>query len=97
MPNIDDIPEIQNGTDETADCGDSQGKVERNSRKSENGVVNKRIDFEAKSLKRIEMMIPAFRDEVGSNASANDVMSYIVGKGIDALFDGEFKNKLEEM
>lgn len=66
-------------------------------KKSNSNLVNKRIDFDPKTLKRIEMMVPAFRDEVGQLASNNDVMSFIIAKGIDALFDGEFKKKIEEM
>lgn len=66
-------------------------------KKSNNELVNKRIDFDPKTLKRIEMMVPAFRDEVGSSASTNDVMSYIIARGIDTLFDGDFKKKIEEM
>lgn len=66
-------------------------------KKPTSNLVNKRIDFDPKTLKRIEMMVPAFRDEVGENASANDVMSFIIAKGIDALFEGDFKKKLEKM
>lgn len=81
---------------ETAKEADT-AKSEKAQKKADSNLVNKRIDFDPKALKRIEMMIPAFRDEVGESASANDVMSYIIGKGIDALFEGDFKKKIEEM
>lgn len=71
--------------------------VVQSSKKANSNLVNKRIDFDPKTLKRIEMMVPAFRDEVGQLASNNDVMSFIIAKGIDTLFDGEFKKKIEEM
>lgn len=66
-------------------------------KKNETTLVNKRIDFDPRTLKRIEMMLPAYRDEAGENASVNDVMSLVIAKGIDALFDNDFKKKLEEM
>lgn len=97
MEDIDTIAEVEGEIADSVERDESQTQTERSTKKNTNGIVNKRIDFESKSLKRIEMMTPAFRDEVGPNASANDVMSYIVGKGIDALFDGEFKNKLNDM
>lgn len=66
-------------------------------KKNETTLVNKRIDFDPRTLKRIEMMLPAYRDESGDNASVNDVMSLVIAKGIDALFDNDFKKKIEEM
>lgn len=64
---------------------------------SKRSLVNKRIDFDQKTLKRIEMMVAAFRDELDSGASTNDVMSYVIAKAIDNLFEGEFKQKLNDM
>lgn len=95
-----DISE-QSSISETSDVGDHRmdefdAPLQANKKPTSN-LVNKRIDFDPKTLKRIEMMVPAFRDEVGSSASTNDVMSFIIAKGIDALFDGDFKKKIEEM
>lgn len=66
-------------------------------KKNVTALVNKRIDFDPRTLKRIEMMLPAYRDEAGENSSTNDVMSFVIAKGIDALFDSDFRRKIEEM
>ncbi len=63
--------------------------------KSDN--TNKRIDFNSRTLKRIETMIPVYSDSLPSNASKNDVMALVIAKGIDALFEGDFKRKIDEL
>lgn len=60
-------------------------------------LTNKRIDFDKRTLKRIETMIPVFGDEVGEGASNNEIMSFIIARGIDALFEGDFKRKIDEL
>lgn len=60
-------------------------------------LTNKRIDFNMKTLKRIETMIPVYSDMLPSNASKNDIMALVIAKGIDALFEGDFKRKIDEL
>ncbi|MFA6395895.1 MAG: hypothetical protein WCW84_08000 [Sulfurimonas sp.] len=62
-----------------------------------NGLINKRIDFDQRTLKRIATMTPVYSDEVGDGSSNNDIMSYVIAKGIDALFEGDFKRKIDEL
>ena len=61
------------------------------------GLINKRIDFDQRTLKRIATMTPVYSDESGEGASNNDIMSYVIAMGIDALFEGDFKRKIDEL
>ena len=43
-------------------------------------------------------MIPLYKDELKEEkVSENEVMSYIIKKGINMLFNEDFKKKLEEL
>ena len=68
---------------------------EENGKKTQ--IVNKRIDFDRKSLRRIETMIPVYREDLDEKASTSEMFSYVVQKAIDALFEGDFKKKIEEL
>lgn len=68
---------------------------EENGKKTQ--VVNKRIDFDKKSLRRIETMLPVYSEDLGEGVSASEAFSYVVQKAVDALFEGDFKKKIEEL
>jgi len=68
---------------------------EENGKKTQ--VVNKRIDFDKKSLRRIETMIPVYSEDLGEKISSSEAFSYVVQKAVDALFEGDFKKKIEEL
>jgi len=70
------------------------GKVNTNEQKS---IVNKRIDFTDKAIKKLEMMKPLYTDELGENAKDSKIYSHIVCLAIDALFDSDFRKKIEEL
>ena len=59
-------------------------------------MTNKRIDFDKKALKRLETMLPIYKEEIGK-ANTSELYSYVVGKAIDSLFESDFKKKLEEL
>ncbi|MCX6074955.1 MAG: hypothetical protein NTY39_11585 [Campylobacterales bacterium] len=60
-------------------------------------IVNKRIDFDKKTLRRIETMIPVYSEDLGGNASSSEQFSYVIRKAIDSLFEGDFKHKIDEL
>ena len=68
---------------------------EENGKKTQ--LVNKRIDFDKKSLRRIETMLPVYSEDLGEGVSASEAFSYVVQKAVDALFEGDFKKKIEEL
>jgi len=59
-------------------------------------MTNKRIDFDRKALKRLETMLPIYKEEI-KNANTSELYSYVVRKAIDSLFESDFKKKLEEL
>ena len=59
-------------------------------------VVNKRIDFSEKTFKKLQMMMPIYQNDI-DDAGQNEIMSYVVEKAIDKLFDEEFKKIVENL
>jgi hypothetical protein len=60
-------------------------------------MVNKRIDFDAKTMRRVETMLALYRIDLGEKANNSEALSYIVKKAVDSLFENDFKKKLDEL
>lgn len=61
-------------------------------------IINKRIDFNQKTFKKLQMMIPIYQNEIEiENAGQNETTSYVIKKAIDKLFDEEFKKIVESL
>ena len=71
------------------------GLQEENGRKI--STVNKRVDFDRQSIKRIETMMPIYSEELPENASQSEVFSYVVKKAVDSLFQGDFRSKINDL
>jgi len=56
--------------------------------------TNKRIDFDNKTLKKIDMMIPHYRDDLDS-AQKSDHYNYVLKLAVDCLFS-DFLKKMEK-
>lgn len=65
--------------------------------KTNTSVVNKRIDFDKKTMKRLNLMLPLYKDEIGGGARDSELYSYIVGLAVNKLFESDFKKRLEEL
>jgi len=90
--------EALNTEDEVLDAIVGQDvKQDRRTKKAD--FVNKRIDFSKKTYKKLEMMMPIYRDEIenGSEIGQAEVLSFVIEKAIDKLFDEDFKKRLEEL
>jgi len=83
-------------TDEEKEISGIVSEMAENNGKKVN-VVNKRIDFDKSTFKKLEMMLPIYKEEINGNAGQNEVMSYVIGKAIDKLFKDDFKKKIEEL
>ena len=59
-------------------------------------MTNKRIDFDNKTMKRLNTMLPLYKDEFGSMRDS-ELYSRVVRIAVNALFEGDFKKKLEEL
>ena len=60
-------------------------------------ITNKRVDFDKKTMRRIETMLPIYREEVGESFSTSELFSYVIQKAVNSLFEGDFKKKLDEL
>ena len=60
-------------------------------------VVNKRIDFDQRTMKRLNTMLPLYKEEAGVNIKNSELLSYVVCLAVNKLFEGDFKSKLEEL
>lgn len=60
-------------------------------------LTNKRVDFDKKTLRRIETMLPVYSEDLAEGVPSSEVFSYVIQKAIDALFEGDFKKKIEEL
>lgn len=60
-------------------------------------AINKRIDFEKSTLKRLETMIPMYTEDLEKNASTSEIYGSVIKLAINSLFENDFKKKLEEL
>ncbi len=60
-------------------------------------TVNKRVDFDKKTMKRLETMMPVYSEELDASATQGEIFAYVVKKAIDSLFEGDFKSKIDEL
>jgi len=63
---------------------------------SEKDAINKRIDFDVRTMRRLETMMPLYSHEIGK-CTQSELLSYVVSKAVNNLFDTDFKKKLEEL
>ncbi|EII8776080.1 mobilization protein [Campylobacter coli] len=61
--------------------------------KNEN-LVPKRVLFDKKTLKMIEMMIPAYKDEISSANKENEKINQMVRLAIEKMFKNDFLTKI---
>jgi hypothetical protein len=59
-------------------------------------VVNKRIDFNSRTMRRLETMLPLYSHEIGK-CTQSELLSYVVDKAVNSLFETDFKKKIEEL
>lgn len=70
--------------------------VQKEKEQYKDQMVNKRIDFDQKTMKRLNTMLPLYTDEASVNKES-ELYSYVVREAVNVLFEGEFKKKLDEL
>ncbi len=65
--------------------------------KEKSSMTNKRIDFDRKTMKRLDMMLPAYSADAGEDIKESELYSYVVRVAVNALFEGDFKKKIDEL
>ncbi|ECO3026755.1 mobilization protein [Campylobacter jejuni] len=73
--------------------------MEKNTINNENIQKNeiltpKRVLFDEKTLKMIEMMIPAYKDEISNVAKENEKINQMIKLAIEKMFKNDFLNKI---
>ncbi|EAI3823946.1 mobilization protein [Campylobacter coli] len=61
--------------------------------KNEN-LIPKRVLFDKKTLKMIEMMIPAYKDEISNANKENEKINQMVKLAIEKMFKNDFLTKI---
>ncbi|EAJ2141638.1 mobilization protein, partial [Campylobacter coli] len=54
----------------------------------------KRVLFDEKTLKMIEMMIPAYKDEISNTNKENEKINQMIKLAIEKMFKNDFLNKI---
>lgn len=57
-------------------------------------LISKRVLFDEKTLKMIEMMLPAYKDEISSTNKENEKINQIIKLAIEKMFKNDFLNKI---
>ncbi|EDP7141447.1 mobilization protein [Campylobacter jejuni] len=57
-------------------------------------LIPKRVLFDEKTLKMIEMMIPAYKDEISNTNKENEKINQIIKLAIEKMFKNDFLNKI---
>ncbi|ELD1444028.1 TPA: hypothetical protein ACIKX3_001862, partial [Campylobacter jejuni] len=74
-------------------------KMEKNTINNENIQKNeilipKRVLFDEKTLKMIEMMIPTYKDEISNANKENEKINQMIKLAIEKMFKNDFLNKI---
>ncbi|EAK4091602.1 mobilization protein [Campylobacter coli] len=57
-------------------------------------LIPKRVLFDEKTLKMIEMMIPTYKDEISNVAKENEKINQMIKLAIEKMFKNDFLNKI---
>lgn len=73
--------------------------MEKNTINNENNQKNeilipKRVLFDEKTLKMIEMMIPTYKDEISNANKENEKINQMIKLAIEKMFKNDFLNKI---
>lgn len=57
-------------------------------------LIPKRLLFDEKTLKMIEMMIPTYKDEISNTNKENEKINQMIKLAIEKMFKNDFLNKI---
>lgn len=60
-------------------------------------MTQKRVYFDEKSVKLIEMMLPIYKDEFAEDLNENEKISALLALAIKNLFNTDFQNKIKDL
>ncbi|HEA7277364.1 TPA: hypothetical protein RXK40_001675 [Campylobacter jejuni] len=57
-------------------------------------LIPKRVLFDEKTLKMIEMMIPTYKDEISNTNKENEKINQMIKLAVEKMFKNDFLNKI---
>ncbi|EAK6249837.1 TPA: hypothetical protein SBB50_001798 [Campylobacter jejuni] len=57
-------------------------------------LIPKRVLFDEKTLKMIEMMIPTYKDEISNANKENEKINQMIKLAVEKMFKNDFLNKI---
>ncbi|ECP8651322.1 hypothetical protein ACNGEL_10120 [Campylobacter coli] len=57
-------------------------------------LIPKRVLFDEKTLKMIEMMIPTYKDEISNTNKENEKINQMIKLAIEKMFKNDFLKKI---
>ncbi|ELG7288350.1 hypothetical protein Q6T43_000121 [Campylobacter upsaliensis] len=64
--------------------------------KNDENIISKRILFNKKSLEMINIMLPAYKDEIDDNLKENEKISLLINLCVEKMFKKDFLEKIKE-
>ncbi|EAH9986994.1 mobilization protein [Campylobacter upsaliensis] len=64
--------------------------------KNDENIISKRILFNKKSLEMINIMLPAYKDEIDDNLKENEKISLLINLCVEKMFKKDFLEKIRE-
>ncbi|EAB5282348.1 MULTISPECIES: hypothetical protein [Campylobacter] len=64
--------------------------------KNDENIISKRILFNKKSLEMINIMLPAYKDEIDDNLKENEKISLLVNLCVEKMFKKDFLEKIKD-
>lgn len=64
--------------------------------KNDENIISKRILFNKKSLEMINIMLPAYKDEIDDNLKENEKISLLINLCVEKMFKKDFLDRIKE-
>ncbi|EPR9470030.1 hypothetical protein ACU9ZQ_001834 [Campylobacter upsaliensis] len=64
--------------------------------KNDENIISKRILFNKKSLEMINIMLPAYKDEIDDNLKENEKISLLINLCVEKMFKKDFLEKIKD-
>lgn len=59
-------------------------------------MTQKRLSFDEKTMKLIEMMLPLYKEQFDDNLNENEKIAALIQVALKHLFNTDFSNKIKE-
>lgn len=63
---------------------------------NDENIISKRILFNKKSLEMINIMLPAYKDEIDDDLKENEKISLLINLCVEKMFKKDFLEKIKD-